>query len=245
MMVQLACNHALFNPGCKVAIAAYSFGAVVGAGNTPGYPFSIALNTFTRPAVTYPAIGANFFAGGTIQKLGGAAWEKYLISASTVVNSDTDQVVISGASGAFAVAQQVVLVTSDGRWTLTGQVEAISGWPSIEVTDIAFAAPVVPAISANWFAGGWMEFGAGATFGRRGILQNTALVSGALSVTVDRNPNPYPNEGDAVVLYPGCDQTVATCQTKYNNFLNFGGHPFIPIANPSAITQTTTGSGKK
>ena len=245
MLVQLGCNHALFSPGCRVAQGAYSFGAVVAAGNTAGYPFAIGLNTFTRPAVVYPAIGLNVFAGGTIWKIGGAVWERFLITASTVVGAGTADLVVSAASNAFGIGQQVGMLTADGLWTLTGQVEAISGWPTIEVMDVAFAAPIVPACPANWFAGGWVEFGAGATFQRRGILQSTALAAGALSVTVDRDPNPYPVAGDHVVLYPGCDQTVTTCQSKFGNFLNFGGHPFLPIANPSVIVQPATGSGKK
>jgi uncharacterized phage protein (TIGR02218 family) len=48
--------------------------------------------------------------------------------------------------------------------------------------------------------------------------------------------------GDSVSLYAGCDRSIATCRTKFNNVLNFGGHPhikgqniwFTGIRNPNA-----------
>jgi uncharacterized phage protein (TIGR02218 family) len=38
--------------------------------------------------------------------------------------------------------------------------------------------------------------------------------------------------GYAVTIYPGCDRTTATCNSKFNNILNFGGFPWIPSRNP-------------
>jgi len=38
--------------------------------------------------------------------------------------------------------------------------------------------------------------------------------------------------GDAVEIYAGCDHTIDTCKAKFNNVVNFGGHPYIPTINP-------------
>lgn len=38
--------------------------------------------------------------------------------------------------------------------------------------------------------------------------------------------------GDVVVAAPGCDRSIATCESKFNNELNHGGYPYIPIKNP-------------
>lgn len=38
--------------------------------------------------------------------------------------------------------------------------------------------------------------------------------------------------GNTVAIYAGCDHTKATCLSKFNNLLNFGGFPFIPSKNP-------------
>lgn len=35
-----------------------------------------------------------------------------------------------------------------------------------------------------------------------------------------------------VKLYPGCDLSRATCDSKFNNILNYGGFDFIPQKNP-------------
>jgi uncharacterized phage protein (TIGR02218 family) len=34
--------------------------------------------------------------------------------------------------------------------------------------------------------------------------------------------------GDGFQLLPGCDHTVATCQSVFNNLIHFGGFPYIP-----------------
>lgn len=36
----------------------------------------------------------------------------------------------------------------------------------------------------------------------------------------------------AVVLYPGCDRSRATCNSKFSNLLNYGGFDWIPVRNP-------------
>lgn len=36
----------------------------------------------------------------------------------------------------------------------------------------------------------------------------------------------------AVTIYPGCDRSRDTCNSRFNNLLNNGSTPFIPIINP-------------
>jgi uncharacterized phage protein (TIGR02218 family) len=36
---------------------------------------------------------------------------------------------------------------------------------------------------------------------------------------------------DSLVLYQGCDHSRATCASKFNNEIAFGGQPFIPVKN--------------
>lgn len=38
--------------------------------------------------------------------------------------------------------------------------------------------------------------------------------------------------GVSVILYPGCDRTLATCKNKFNNLNNQGGFKWIPSKNP-------------
>lgn len=37
-----------------------------------------------------------------------------------------------------------------------------------------------------------------------------------------------PDIGDTFLVYPGCDKTQATCQSKFNNVMHFKGFPYIP-----------------
>lgn len=37
---------------------------------------------------------------------------------------------------------------------------------------------------------------------------------------------------DAVIIYPGCDWTMSTCNTVFNNAVNYGGRLHIPDKNP-------------
>lgn len=34
------------------------------------------------------------------------------------------------------------------------------------------------------------------------------------------------------IVYPGCDHTPDTCDTRFSNSLNFGGAPWFPVKNP-------------
>lgn len=39
--------------------------------------------------------------------------------------------------------------------------------------------------------------------------------------------------GQALTVGPGCDHTVATCQSRFDNLLNYKGYPYLPTAkNP-------------
>jgi len=100
-------------------------------------------------------------------------------------------------------------------------------------------------VEEGWFAGGWIQFGSGANTQRRAILNNTAPVSGELTLTLDRDPNPFPSNGDSVFLWPGCDGLPATCQVKFENYDNFLGFNFLPAGNPSLVKTQITGSGGK
>lgn len=58
------------------------------------------------------------------------------------------------------------------------------------------------------------------------------------SITIQRMSYSLQQSIDAgfpfdVILYPGCDHSRATCISKFNNKLNYGGYDFIPVKNPT------------
>lgn len=73
------------------------------------------------------------------------------------------------------------------------------------------------------FAGGWVEAVGGD--------KKTMIVSNTDSTVTLLSLSPF-IEGEAVMLYRGCDKTLTTCRDKFGNLPNYGGFPFIPNKNP-------------
>ena len=47
-------------------------------------------------------------------------------------------------------------------------------------------------------------------------------------------PIPGMTNGDPITIYPGCDRSKETCDTVFDNLVNNGSFPFIPLINPFA-----------
>jgi len=102
-------------------------------------------------------------------------------------------------------------------------------------------------ISENYFAAGWLVTGEGQNQQWRSILTSTASADGApITLTLNRPLNSY-TVGQEMVIYPGCDGSRETCRNKFNNYINFGGHAFVPNGNPTinALPTNSSGGGKK
>lgn len=81
----------------------------------------------------------------------------------------------------------------------------------------------------NWFAGGYIEYINPAT----GLVEFRTIQRslGTGQLYIYGKPIGL-QETSEVWLYPGCDHTIATCRSKFNNKDNFGGCPTIPTVNP-------------
>ncbi|MCS6243787.1 MAG: phage BR0599 family protein [Opitutus sp.] len=99
--------------------------------------------------------------------------------------------------------------------------------------------------AADIFAGGWADINPGMG-NLRAILASTAVVGGSCVLTLSGDPSPFPSNGTAILIYPGCDGRRETCAGTFNNYANFGGHPFVPTGNPSLFKLSSdAGSGGK
>ena len=99
---------------------------------------------------------------------------------------------------------------------------------------------------AEYFAGGWLETGTGINKEKRGILHSAVAAGNDVTLTIDR-PLLKAATNQALDLYPGYDGSIDQCDSKFNNRINFGGHPYIPNVNPGvkAIKPKETQGGKK
>jgi hypothetical protein len=141
------------------------------------------------------------------------------------------------------------------RFNATISDPGVAGFPfEFVLSGLARDVGIAPTYFENWFAGGWIEFGSGATWQRRAILLSTLPVAGVMTITLNRDPEPYPEVGDDVALFPGCDGTKESCRAydansnplgKFDNYDNFGGHPFVPVGNPTVVKSSPAGGGSK
>lgn len=95
------------------------------------------------------------------------------------------------------------------------------------ITNISGKTVTVAALLAKPYAGGYIEHAdADGNFERRFIRSFSGL---ALTLS---QPLSTAAVTESVTVYPGCDHTMATCNTVYNNLPNYGGMPYIPTKNP-------------
>lgn len=81
----------------------------------------------------------------------------------------------------------------------------------------------------GYFDQGVIAFTSGANAGFSRQIQT--YTPGLIRVTT-RFPFPI-NAGDTFQVFPGCDHTQATCNSKFSNLVNFGGTPYVPV--PEAV----------
>jgi uncharacterized phage protein (TIGR02218 family) len=111
-------------------------------------------------------------------------------------------------------------------------------------TDGTYVEIANPAKPAAYFNLGHFETGAGVNYESRTIKSTT--VSGPRLRLYFSKPLRKAVLNQAVNLYPGCDGSIDTCITRFNNQVNFRGFPYIPVKNPSAnIGETHAQSGGK
>jgi hypothetical protein len=100
---------------------------------------------------------------------------------------------------------------------------------------------------ANYFAQGWLETGVGTQFEIRTILASS-YNGGAGQLTLTLNLGlQHAVAGQTLQLAPGCNGDAATCKSKFNNFVNFGGFVAVPEKNLSlqALENETNVGDKK
>jgi uncharacterized phage protein (TIGR02218 family) len=102
--------------------------------------------------------------------------------------------------------------------------------------------------TADWFAQGLMETGYQDSYEMR-VIQHSTWDSVTSTLTLALNAElVHAAVGENIQLVAGCDGQAATCQSKFNNYKNFGGFPGVPVVNPSldsfAYYQAQGGKGK-
>lgn len=120
----------------------------------------------------------------------------------------------------------VLYSQGDGECRLARASFAVPG-TLLSASGVTIVATAFGSEADGFFNGGALEIEtAPGVFQRRGIKTH---VGTTITIT---HPLAELVTGASVTVYPGCDKTQATCITKFNNVLNFGGFPYTPKKNP-------------
>jgi uncharacterized phage protein (TIGR02218 family) len=79
--------------------------------------------------------------------------------------------------------------------------------------------------TAGYFTQGKLQFTSGVGAGRWFAIRIYA--SG--NIFPVKSFGFVPQAGDTFTAYPGCDKTVPTCTTKFNNLINIYAYPNVPV----------------
>lgn len=104
-----------------------------------------------------------------------------------------------------------------GDYKVSYEVDSVTG------TTLSVLAASVHA--DGYFSGGFIEYPDPVTNG----IARRSIKSSAADGTIVLTTFPFGlSAGVTVDMFPGCDHTLATCVSKYNNATNYGGMPYIP-----------------
>jgi uncharacterized phage protein (TIGR02218 family) len=90
--------------------------------------------------------------------------------------------------------------------------------------------------AAGYFSGGEIQWLTGANAGRRMEIKQFGNTQFTLVL-------PMPNNvavGDTFNAIAGCDKTIGTCASRFNNALNFRGEPYVPGMDKMLATSATS-----
>jgi len=97
----------------------------------------------------------------------------------------------------------------------------------------------------DFFAKAWIKTGEGEDYQLRQVVRSIALGGDQQKFTLKR-PLRTVEVGAAVTFRPYCSGTRTECEEKFDNYINFGGHPHIGAKNLSVPTRDpVTPTGKK
>lgn len=125
-------------------------------------------------------------------------------------------------------------------YTTTLQLQTQAG--STVTATISKDAPSAAPALAEYFARGYLIV-QGAPAQIRQITGSAARVGNAITLTL-KTPLLGFAQGMIATIRPDCDGSVSICRTRYDNLINFGGHPRMGPQNLSLPSVTADGGSK-
>lgn len=135
--------------------------------------------------------------------------------------------VVDAQTGAAFI--KVISSPAKGQYTVNAGVYAFS------VLDVGTAVRLKFNYAQGYFTYGLVRWLSGANTGYAMEVRESSVGSVTLAL-----PMPFAIAvGDTYSIIAGCDKTFASCQTRFNNLLNFRGEPYVPGTDTVLRPQTT------
>ena len=185
------------------------------AGSTQEAWSSTVLDVSTVPPRWRPTGAVTLFAGNMARMRVGEVAECTVKSALALLNRDLPRHTFKPGCGWTLFDRGCGL--DAGSWRFNGAAAPSSSRTTLYATR-------TPSKEVGYYTLGqvWMTTGQNA-FLRRAVKEH----NGAFFVLAE--PLPYtPEPGDGFIVYAGCDKTIATCDTKFDNVAHYRGCPFVP-----------------
>jgi hypothetical protein len=154
--------------------------------------------------------------------------EGAIYECTTAGTSDATSPTFNLTTGATTADGSVVWTTRAG-WTRPATIGTVT-----DSVTLVLNADGIEAYADGWFEGGVAVWETGANAGA--VREVIGWVQSTRTLSLLAPPPLVPEVGDIIRIQPGCDKRKATCQTKFANYLNFRGEPFVPGA--LAILET-------
>lgn len=105
---------------------------------------------------------------------------------------------------------------------------ASTGSVAASTSRVAFTTADLGAFAAGWCRRGKLTWTWGANEGLVAEVKRHLVLSGSRSIELSEEM-PFDIEaGDTFAIEAGCDKTIATCASKFDNVVNFRGFPHMP-----------------
>lgn len=189
----------------------------IAAGVFDGARVKIFKCDFLNPVEDYEEVVEGFFGKTTLDD---ERYRSEAVSKSDALNESIAVTVTPGCRYKFGSQGVAECGVALGPITVSGTVtHVISG---TSVRDSAFAQ------AADYFGAGTIQFITGANAG----LKPLEIKSHASDGTFVVHEGFYytPTIGDTFSVVPGCRKSKEACKNKWNNYLNFGGFPDMPLS---------------
>lgn len=148
--------------------------------------------------------------------------------ASLTINSDSELLNVMVPRNVYQPGCGNTLFDAACAVSKAGRAAAATATSATDATKTTFGTGLVQA--TNYFA---LGFAVGVTGANAGVGRTIKAFANGVIQTIQ----PWPQAvavGNTFTVYPGCDKTQATCQSKFSNLARFRGHPYIPA--PESIT---------